>query len=224
MASTSSPYGLRPVFSQSGQVRREAYDNLLLSGMNVPIYLNTPVKLVIGTGASVAGVTVATGQMVIQPAAAQSDAICGVFAGVEYQDANGRGQYSPFWSSGLTLYTNTVARVYLIGPSDPYIIYQAQFDGAISTATLPQNIFNFLGKQASFNSSDLSATAPAGSINAGGLSSARVSATLTSTGSQGQLRIVNNPVGQPVSTPIDAFPELYFQIARHQFLNPQTSL
>lgn len=224
MPATASPFGLQPVWHPSGQLRRLAYDNLLLSGMNVPIYLYTPVKLVIGTGASIAGVTVPTGQMVIQPAAANTDAICGVFAGVEYQDANGRGQESPFWSAGLTLYTNTVPRVYLFGTDDPLTVYQGQFDGAVSTGTLPQNVFNFLGKQANFNSTDLSATAPAGSINAGGLSQARVSASLVATGSQGQLRIVSNPVGQPVSAPNDAFPNFYFQIARHQFYSPVTSL
>jgi hypothetical protein len=214
MPATASPTGLLPVWHPSGQVRRIAYDNILLSTMNVPIYQNTPVKFVIGTGGSIAGVTVPTGQMVIQPVDLNSVAFCGVFAGVEYQDANGRGQESSFWGASTALYTGTVARVYLIGTDDPLTVYQIQFDGALNTGS---NLYSFAGKQAVFNSTDVSATAPAGSVGAGGLSACRASATLTSSGSQGQLRIVSNPQGQPNNAPNDAFPNMYVQIARHQF-------
>jgi|SRR5579863_305266 len=214
MPALQSAYGLQPVWHPSGQVRRLAFDNVLLSTMNVPIYQNTPVKFVIGTGAAIAGVTVATGQMVIQPVAANTDAFCGIFAGVEYQDANGRGQESSYWGASTALYTNTVARVYLIGTEDPLTVYQIQFDGALNTGS---NLYSFAGKQANFNSTDISATAPAGSTGAGGLSACRASASLVATGSQGQLRLCSNPQGSPVNAPNDAFPNMYVQIAKHQF-------
>jgi hypothetical protein len=221
MPQTASPTGLQPVWHPSGQVRRLAYDNLLLSGMTVPIYQNTPVKFVIGTGATVAGVTVATGQMVIQPVAANTDPLCGIFAGVEYQDQNGRGQESSYWPASLQLYPGTVARVYLIGTEDLLTVYQIQFDGALNTGA---NLYSFAGKQAVFNSTDVSATTPAGSVNAGGLSACRASATLTSTGSQGQLKIISNPQGQPNNAPNDPFPNLYVQIVRHQLFPVIVSL
>src|SRR5947208_15649272 len=107
MPATQGAYGLLPVWHPSGQVRRLAFDNLLLSGMNVPIYQNTPVKLVIGTGASIAGVTVPTGQMVVQPVAATTDAFCGVFAGVEYTDQNGRGTEAANWIASTALQAGT---------------------------------------------------------------------------------------------------------------------
>lgn len=220
MPATASPFGLVPAWHPSGQTRRIAYDNVLLSGMTTPIYENTPIKFVLGSGGSVSGVTVPSGQMVIAPVAATSDALVGIFAGVEYQDVNGRGQYSSFWPAGLTLYTGTVARVYIVGSDDPLTIFQVQFDGALNTGS---NLYSFAGKQANFNSSDISSTAPAGNSTTG-YSSARANATLISTGSQGQLRIVANPVGQPVNAPNDPFPNQYVQIARHQFYNPQTSL
>lgn len=220
MPASATPTGLQPVWHPSGQVRRLAYDNLILSGMTVPIYQNTPVKFVIGTGAAVAGITVATGQMVIQPAAATTDAICGVFAGCEYQDANGFHE-SSYWPASATVLTGTVPRIYIIGSEDQATVYQIQLDGALNTGT---NLYNFGGKQGVFNSTDLSATLPAGSTGAGGLSACRMSATLTATGSQGQLKIVSNPQGAPVSSPSDLFPNMYVQIARHQLFPVVVSL
>ena len=217
MASVASPFGLIPRWHPSGQVRGNAYDNVILSGMTTPIYQGTPVKLVIGSGGAISGVTVPTGQMVIAPAAATTDALLGVFEGVEYTDANGRAQFSKFWPSGLTLYTGTITRVYIW--DDPANVYEIQFDGALNTGS---NAYNFYGKQANFTTADLSSTAPAGS-NTTGLSAARANATLIATSSQGQLRIVNLP-GQPVNAVTDPFPSQYVQIARHQFVSPVTSL
>jgi hypothetical protein len=217
MATVASPFGLLPRWHPSGQTRSNAYDNVLLSGMTTPIYQGTPVKLVIGAGAAISGVTVPVGQMVIAPVAATTDAFLGVFDGVEYVDSNGRAQYSKQWPAGLALSTGTIPRVWIF--DDPANIYEIQFDGALNTGT---NAYNFYGKQAVFNSTDISATAPAGN-SITGMSACRASATLTATGSQGQLRIVNLP-GQPINTIQDAFPTEYVQIARHQFANPQTSL
>lgn len=213
MPATASPIGLQPVWHPSGQVRRLAFDNVLLSGMTVPIYQNTPVKLVIGTGAAVAGVTVATGQMVIQPVATNTDPLCGIFAGVEFTDNLGGFRESAYWPVGQTLQTGTVARVYIIGMEDNLTVYQIQADAALNTGS---NLYSFAGKQGVFNSTDVSATVPAGSTGAGGLSGCRMSATLTATGSQGQLILVGNPQGQPNNAPNDPFPNVYVQIARHQ--------
>ena len=217
MAATSSPFGLIPRWHPSGQVRGNAYDNVLLSGMTANIYQGTPVKLVIGAGSAISGVTVPTGQMVLAPVSGTTDAVLGSFQGVEYTDVNGRTQYSKIWPSGLTLYTGTTARVYVW--DDPANVYEVQFDAALNTGT---NLYSFYGKQANFTTADLSATAPAGSSTTG-LSATRANATLVATSSQGQLRIVNLP-GQPVNAPNDAYPSQYVQIARHPYVNPTTSL
>lgn len=220
MATTASPFGLLARWHPSGQARSNQYVNVLLSGMTAPIYYGTPVKLVIGTGGSISGVTVPTGQMVLAPVAATTDAFIGSFAGVEYTDLNGRLQESKFWTNGLQLYTGTQAICYIW--DDPENIYEIQFDGALNTGT---NQYQFYGKQAVFNSTDISATAPAGNAVPVGQSSCRASATLTSSASQGQLQIVSSFGPQSSTTQIgDAFPTQYCKVARHQYKNPITSL
>ena len=221
MAATNQPFGLLARWHPSGQARSNAYENVLLSGMNVPIYYGTPVKLVIGSGGAIAGVTVPTGQMVVQPVAATTDPFIGSFAGVEYTDLNGRRQYSKFWTASTSLYAGTQALVYLW--DDPENVYEIAFDGALNTGT---NLYQFYGKQAVFTSADLgSGTAPAGNAVPIGQSAQRASATLTSTGAQGQLLIVSSFGLSSSTTQIsDAFPTQYVKVARHQFRNPQTSL
>lgn len=221
MATTNQPFGLLARWHPSGQARSNQYVNVLLSGMTTPIYYGTPVKLVIGTGASIAGVTVPTGQMVIQPVAATTDAFIGSFAGVEYVDQNGRGQFSKFWTASLALLTGTQAVAYIW--DDPENVYEIAFDGALNTGT---NVQQFYGKQAVFTSADLgSGTAPAGNAVPVGQSAQRASATLTATGSQGQLMIVSSFGPASSTTQIgDAFPTQYVKVARHQLRAVQTSL
>ena len=221
MAATNQPFGLLARWHPSGQARSNAYENVLLSGMNVNIWYGTPVKLVIGTGASIAGVTVPTGQMVVQPVAATTDPFLGSFAGVEYTDVNGRRQYSKFWPASLSLQTGTQALCYIW--DDPENVYEIAFDGALNTGS---NLYQFYGKQCVFNTADLgSGTAPAGNATPIGQSAQRANASLTATSSQGQLLIVSSFGLSSSTTQIgDAFPTQYVKIARHQFRNPQTSL
>lgn len=214
MAATNQPFGLLARWHPSGQARSNLYENVLLSGMTTPIYYGTPVKLVIGTGATIAGVTVPTGQMVIQPVAATTDAFLGSFAGVEYTDLNGRRQYSKFWTASMALYAGTQAQTYIW--DDPENVYEIAFDGALNTGT---NTQQFYGKQAIFNSADLGAgTAPAGNAVPIGQSAQRASASLTASAGNGQLLIVSSFGLSSSTTQVsDAFPTQYVKVIRHQF-------
>ena len=72
MSSTSAPFGFRPSFHNSGQMRPKAYS--ITTGYAANIFAGDPVKLT-------------------------SD---GVFAGVQYNDASGKPTISPFWPASTT--------------------------------------------------------------------------------------------------------------------------
>lgn len=63
--------------------------------------------------------------------AAAGNRILGVFAGVEYTDANGNVVFSDYWPTG-TVATNIKAKVY----TDPQIVFGAQADGSTVLADI----------------------------------------------------------------------------------------
>lgn len=216
MSLVNAPFGILPDMHPTGQTRPTAYasyganDPLIPSGTNVAFYKGQPVKLVIGTGASVNGVTIPTGSMVLAPATATSDALLGVFAGIEYVDATGKPTVSDTWPASQTLLAGKPQTIYVW--DDPEIIYRAQLDGAPSVGAGAA----LTGKQ--FNVSNFAA-----GNTLTGLSQATLSATTVATGAQGQFRVIKlfNDINGLASDP---FPVYEVKLARHQFLNPQTSL
>lgn len=114
MSSTSAPYGFRPSYHNSGQMRPKAYT--ITSTYAASIFSGDPVKL--------------TSDGVIQLASSDGTrsgttdgvTVLGVFAGVQYLDATGKPSISPFWPSGTTG-TEIVAWVY----DDPETIYDVQY-------------------------------------------------------------------------------------------------
>ena len=69
----------------------------------------------------------------LEPAAA-GEAIYGVFHGVQYNDSNGRPQFSSVWVSG-TVATNIIAYVY----RDTAIVYEIQCNSNFSVADIGAN-------------------------------------------------------------------------------------
>ena len=113
MASTSAPFGLRPVYSPSGVVRPTAYS--IAAAYATTIYQNQPVKLVDGN----------------LEAAAVNDRFIGTFQGVEWTDSDGRRRVSNKWvaQSGAT---DIVAYATL----DPSIVYEIQSNAAMTAADI----------------------------------------------------------------------------------------
>jgi hypothetical protein len=113
MASTSSPFGLRPVYSPSGVVRPTAYS--IAAAYATTIYQNQPVKLNDGN----------------IEAAAVNDRFIGTFQGVEFTDSDGRRRVSNKWvaQSGAS---DIVAYATL----DPSIVYEIQSDAAMTVADI----------------------------------------------------------------------------------------
>lgn len=115
MSSTSAPFGFRPSYHNSGQMRPKAYT--IASTYAANIFSGDPVKLtdngVIQLGSS-DGTRAGTTDGIT---------LLGIFAGCQYYDASGKPTISPFWPSGATG-TEIVAWVY----DDPETLYDVQYD------------------------------------------------------------------------------------------------
>lgn len=114
MSSTSAPFGLRPAFHRSGEIRPEAMT--ITTGYASNILQYQPVKIVPSS----------TGEGTIAAAAA-GDRFIGTFMGVEWTDTDGRRRVSNKWTTG-TAGTDIVAYV----TRDPAIVYEIQTDAAIT--------------------------------------------------------------------------------------------
>lgn len=114
MSTTSAPYGFRPSFHNSGQMRPKAYT--IASTYATSIYSGDPVKLV-AAGTIQLGTSDGT-----RSGTTDGISLLGIFAGVEYLDSTGKPTISPFWTGGTTG-TQIVAWVY----DDPETIYDVQF-------------------------------------------------------------------------------------------------
>ena len=114
MSSTSAPFGFRPSFHNSGQMRPKAYT--IASTYAANIFLGDPVKLV-DAGTIQLGTSDGT-----RTGTVDGVLLLGIFAGVEYTDALGKPTVSNFWPTGATA-TNIRAFVY----DDPETLFDVQY-------------------------------------------------------------------------------------------------
>lgn len=114
MSSTSAPFGFRPSFHNSGQMRPKAYT--IASTYAANIFQGDPVKL---TDAGVIQLATSDGT---RSGTTDGIAMLGIFAGCQYLDASGKPTISPFWPSGVTA-TQIVAWVY----DDPETLFDVQY-------------------------------------------------------------------------------------------------
>ena len=114
MSSTSAPFGFRPSFHNSGQMRPKAYS--ITTGYAANIFAGDPVKLT-SDGVIQLGTSDGT-----RSGTTDGITLLGVFAGVQYNDASGKPTISPFWPASTTA-TNITAWVY----DDPETLYDVQY-------------------------------------------------------------------------------------------------
>ncbi len=114
MSTTSAPYGFRPSFHNSGQMRPKAYT--IASAYAASIFSGDPVKLV-AAGTIELGSSDGT-----RSGTTDGITLLGIFAGVEYLDSTGKPTIAPFWTGG-TSGTSIVAWVY----DDPETLYDVQY-------------------------------------------------------------------------------------------------
>ena len=114
MSSTSAPFGFRPSFHNSGQMRPKAYTIASTYGAN--IFQGDPVKLT-DNGVIQLGTSDGT-----RSGTTDGISLLGIFAGCQYRDSSGKPTISPFWPSGITA-SEIVAWVY----DDPETLFDVQY-------------------------------------------------------------------------------------------------
>ena len=123
MSATNAPFGFRPSYHPSGQMRPKAYT--IASTYPANIFQGDPVKLV-DAGTVQLGTSDGT-----RSGTVDSISLLGVFAGCQYIDSLGKPTLTPFWPTGTTA-TDIVAWVY----DDPETIFQVQYNNPSSGTTV----------------------------------------------------------------------------------------
>lgn len=197
MSSTSAPFGFRPAFHNSGQVRPKKYT--IASGYAANIFMGDPVKLVdagtiqLGTSdGSRLGTT-------------DGISILGIFAGCEYVDSSGKPTVSNYWPAGTTA-TEIVAYVY----DDPEAIFEVQYDNPSAGTTVQTAV----GEDC-----DWTVASPGGSTSTG-LSNAKLSAIQTTSG---QFQIVGF-AAYPGDNLTDAYLVAQVRVNEHHYKAPVNSI
>lgn len=218
MSLTALPSGLVPAYHPSGEIRSILHTGILMPGTNVNIFKGQPVKVLIGTGAAVNGVTIPAGQSYLAPCTATADKIYGVFAGCEYFDATGFPQESNFWPASQVCFPATPVTVMLW--QDPLIEYTIQTDGTSSgvTTTLADSFVRYDGRELNITNFAAGSALVGLSQCTAGLS------TLVATTVQGQLAITKTDPTILNQTAGDTFLQLQVRIANTQTAAPFVSV
>lgn len=161
MSSTSAPFGFRPSFHNSGQMRPKAYT--IASTYAANIFMGDPVKLV-DAGTIQLGTSDGS-----RTGTVDGVLLLGIFAGVEYTDALGKPTVSNFWPTGTTA-TNIVAYVF----DDPETLFDVQYANPSTPGT--DTVQTAVGEEC-----DWTATAPGGSTSTG-LSSTSLTVIMATSG------------------------------------------
>jgi len=218
MSLTALPSGLVPAYHPTGEIRSILHPGVLQPGTNVNIFKGQAVKLLIGTGATVNGVTIPAGQVYLAPVTSAADPVYGVFAGCEYFDATNFPQESNFWPASQVCFAGTVVTAIIW--HDPLIEYTIQTDGTSFgvTTTLGDGFPRFDGREGPITNF------AAGSATVG-LSQCTFGASgLVATTVQGQLQITKVDPTILNQTAGDTFLQLQVRIARPQTAAPFVSV
>ena len=161
MSSTSAPFGFRPSFHNSGQMRPKAYT--IASTYAATIFSGDPVKLT-DNGVIQLGSSDGT-----RDGTTDGISLLGIFAGVQYLDASGKPTISPFWPGGTTG-TEIVAWVY----DDPETLFDVQYTNPGTPGTT--SVQSAVGEEC-----DWTVASPGGSTRTG-LSSTQLTAIQATSG------------------------------------------
>lgn len=123
MSSSSAPFGFRPSYHNSGQMRPKAYT--IASTYATSIFSGDPVKLT-DNGVVQLGTSDGT-----RSGTTDGIALLGIMAGVQYTDSTGRPAISPFWPGGTTA-TDIVVWVY----DDPETLFDVQYNNPSAGTTV----------------------------------------------------------------------------------------
>lgn len=190
MSSTSAPFGFRPSFHNSGQMRPKAYT--IASTYAANIFQGDPVKL---TDAGVIQLGTSDGT---RSGTTDGIALLGIFAGVEYRDTTGKPVVLPFWPTGVTA-TEIVAWVY----DDPETLFDVQYNNPSAGTTVQTAV----GEQC-----DWTVASPGGATSTG-LSNTKLTA-IQATSGQFQITGFANNVNDSLT---DAYVVATVRINEHHY-------
>ncbi len=199
MSSTSAPFGFRPSFHNSGQMRPKAYT--IASAYATSIFSGDPVKLT-DNGVIQLGTSDGT-----RSGTTDGISLLGIFAGVQYLDATGKPTISPFWPSGTTG-TEIVAWVY----DDPETLFDVQYTnpGTPGVTTMQTAV----GEEC-----DFTVASPGGSSQTG-LSSTQLTA-IQATSGQFQITGFAYNINDSIT---DAYAVVTVRINEHHYKAPVNSV
>lgn len=189
MASTASPYGLRPIKRVDGMPYAGAISQYLIdpAGEATNLFYGQVVHIGADGYIALSTATGADGTTNALPTGTTLTGSIGVFVGCEYVNAQGQLLHSQYYPSGYAAPSGTEIKAYVI--DDPNVLFQVQLDGTIDQSDIGANTF--------FAAAQSTST---GSTRTGVSNSALDATTVTTTAA---FRIV-----APVSPITDAYPDV----------------
>jgi len=199
MSSTSAPFGFRPSYHNSGQMRPKAY--VIASGYATNIFQGDPVKLT-DDGVIQLGTSDGT-----RSGTVDGISLLGIFAGVQYNDSSGKPTISPYWPASVTA-TNVTAWVY----DDPETLFDVQYANPGTAGT--DSVQSAVGEEC-----DWRVASPGGSTSTG-LSNTYLSAIQATSG---QFQITG--FGYEITDSLtDAYVVVSVRINEHHYKAPVNSV
>jgi hypothetical protein len=196
MASTASPYGLRPVNRIDGMPYAGATSQFLINPAGTGTNLFYGQVVIIDANGYIALSTATGADLTTNNLGGANLGAIGVFVGCSYINAQGQQIYAQYYPSGTT----GVVTAYVV--TDDSVTFQAQLDGTVTQAALGANTF-FAAVQSTST----------GSTQTGNSTSALESTVVTTAAA---FKIIG--FASPVS---DAFPDVLvkFNPGAHAFSN-----
>lgn len=197
MSAISAPFGFRPSYHNSGQMRPKAYT--IASTYAATIFSGDPVKLT-DNGVVQLGTSDGT-----RSGTVDGISLLGIFAGCQYLDASGKPTISPFWPGGTTG-TEIVAWVY----DDPETLFDVQYTNPSAGTTVQTAV----GEEC-----DWTVASPGGSTQTG-LSNCQLTA-IQATSGQFQITGFAYNINDSLT---DAFVQVTVRINEHHYKAPVNSV
>ena len=196
MATTASPYGLRPVNRVDGMPYAGATQTFLIDPAGEATNLFYGQVVIIGADGYLALATATGADITTNNLGGNGVGAIGVFVGCEYFNAQGQLIFSQFYPSGTT----GVVSAKVI--TDPSVVFQAQLDGSGAQTVLGTNTFFAAAQSTSTGSTQT------------GVSNSALESTVQAAAAA--FRIVGF-----ASTPGDAFTDVLvkFNPSAHSYMN-----
>ena len=196
MASTASPYGLRPVKRADGMPYAGAVEEFLIDPAGEATNIFYGQVVIVGSDGYLAISTATGADITTNNLGGSGVGAVGVFVGCEYVNAQGQVIHSQYYPSGTT----GVVKAKVV--TDPMVIFQAQLDGSGAQTVLGTNTFFAAAQSTSTGST------------ATGNSTSALDATIQTTAAA--FRIVGF-----ASTPGDSYTDVYvkFNPSAHSYMN-----